>query len=202
MAWDYDPLRAAAHLVLAELNNVSNKMSVLFNPESLRGNVRVGIGKLNPVGWSHTISQYFHTESPTFPIELYFSALLARRLRYTAYPSIESAEAWLSSFCYSRELGVAPSPLLVVWPNVRTMVIALESFDSDYQLFDRNLNARIARFTLQCIELRSAFKTADQQRMDGWVRSTEGHSLEGGAGPGFKLGAASSSKFQGKKVGM
>jgi len=180
--------------VLANKQQLTDKMSALFNPEQLSMSVGVNIGRLKPVGWSHPIKMYGSTGEWQIPILLHFSqfGIWARGFQH---PDINSAVNWLSKFVYSPDLGVAPNHLLLVWPNVLTMVCTLEGLTITHSQFDKELNARITDVQLQLSEVRVGFKSRDQQSQDGFVENEEaftfenpqGETLLGGPGTGKPL---------------
>jgi len=194
-SWKYNPTRASARVVLAELFDTSNAMEAMFNPEQLELSVEAGVGDLQPVGWSHGIQQYGHTKCVSFPLTFIYT-LHGLRFRdpplvsKKAFPfmSLTDAVGWFSSFVYPRDYGVAPSPMLVVWPRVLTMAVVVRSVSAKYTRFDRDLEPREVQITTQLSEIRQQLKISSQQRFSAWVTSWEGHTLHGGAGAGFRPG--------------
>jgi len=152
----FDPTQALARVALANSYDPTNSLPALLNPSSLNISISMNVGTLNPIGASHGAEQYASTNSPTFPLEFMFSAEIAVRKDYE-YPKIDRAINWLAANGYARERGLAPDPLLVLWPNVLSLVYAVTAVDISYTGFSRTLGVKAAMVSLQGRELRRDF---------------------------------------------
>ena len=175
----FDWSRAGVRISLTEMCNPGRKMQdSLLNPESLPMDVAVSIGELNPVGASHSVLQYGHTKSPDVPIELYFSRALQGRVPSLVRAGATAIEAtgvvqyvrWLESFCFGPERGVAPSPMLLLWPGVCHIALAISAVRPRYIRFARNLHPIAVQVSLECKELRFSYKNSGEQRDDGYSK--------------------------------
>jgi len=141
-----------------------------MNPETLQILINLNVGKMSPIGSSHETKQYASTQSPSFSIELFFSAAVAYRRKYE-YPSIDAAMNWLSANGYGRERGIAPDPLLILWPNVLSLTYAVESISISYLSFSRFLQTKTGRVTLTGGELHTEFHSYENQLTEGFQRA-------------------------------
>jgi hypothetical protein len=150
----------------------------LLNPGTLSFDGAAEIGELNPVGASHSVLQYGHTKSPDIPIELYFSRAIQGRqpeaqiLGSTAIYNYDVTEPvrWLSSFLHSPSRGVAPSWLLLLWPGVADVALAVRRVNPIYTRFARDLRPIAATVSIEAKELRFSFKTAESMRTYGFAQ--------------------------------
>lgn len=151
----------------------------LLNPNTLPMKVDVDAGELHPVGGSHTVHQYGHTKSMESSLEFYFSNQFQGRNRLgmatAGKTSIEQVEIsvyvrWLFSFCYGKEPGHAPSPLIVIWPKVLSAIMLVKSVDASYIRFARDLTPTAARVTMGYSELRVSFRGSDDMQTAGFDR--------------------------------
>jgi len=176
-----DLTKAGARVTLTSYDDPGEEMhDAILNPASLPINVEVAVGELHPVGASNTTLQYGHTKSLTSTLELYFSTQLQGRFRSdghdqpgrTAIAPVDIMQYvnWLAAFCFGKEAGRAPSPLLILWPNVLNIIVVVRSFRTEYIRFARDLTPTAARVSLECTELRFSHKTSDEQRKDGWTK--------------------------------
>lgn len=183
-----NPVRAKARVVLADLNNPSDRMPCLFNPQQWQLSCSVDIGKLRPVGSSHPTKMYGSTGEWAFPLSLYFSQFAIWHFGYK-YPDIQSAMRWLARFVMPQAPGIAPMVMLVVAPNILERAGAVEGINIGMTSFDSDLKVRTAEVQLQMAEIRQEFLTARVLGGMGFDTSDEGHTLAGAVRSGFRLGS-------------
>jgi hypothetical protein len=199
-AWYMDDLvRADARVTLTDFADPGSTMrDALLNPSSLPISIDVAIGELNPVGASQTVLQYGYTQAASIPIELYFSTQLQGRYTTSnsegspgrtaiAMVDIQEYVNWLASFCYASQPGMAPSPLLIIWPHTLNIVVVVNSFRAEYIRFARDLAPTAARVMMDCKELRFSFKSSFNQRTNGWNK-LDPRLSKSGTGKGLNLG--------------
>lgn len=174
---DYIPV--LKRLILLDSTKRLQRLPVLFNPNSLGLGVEVGIGSLNPVGSSHPVLQYHHTEAVTFDLELYWSAFAMHAMQLNSQRDLQTIIGWLASFCFPLTKGVSPAPLILIWPNTLSMLVAVTSFHCNYRLWDTNSNPRLVEIKLGCQELRQASRYQTAMFYYGFHKSDEGHSTRG-----------------------
>jgi hypothetical protein len=173
--------QADARIALCSaIDPTMSQQEALINPSSLKYSIDVEVGKLHPVGWSQSVSQYGHTKSASVPIELYFSEQLQGRSArpWNAFTpdsagqdilqfDVANKVDWLASFCHGEQPGVAPHPLMIIWPYVMNVAVVVEKFDVDYARFARSLRPIAAKVTLSCSELRFSYKSSQEMRDNG-----------------------------------
>ena len=161
---EHNPAEALVRVQIAALDDIGeNYLPALFNPATLSVDISVDVGKLHPPGASHATIQYGYTDSPTIPLELYFSTQLL--MRRNAPLDINYYVGFFSSFCYGTEAGKAPSPMLFVWPNTLEMVLVVEHFRADYvRFYQDDLRPSAVRVALDTTELRYTYRGSADQR--------------------------------------
>jgi hypothetical protein len=185
---DFDPTKPLAKVVLANFYYPENSINVLLNPESIEFSIGVGIGKPQPVGWSNPIKQYSHTSDVVSGLELRINeSVLARNIKTASgdkYPiyAISDYVSWISSFCYAMNPGLAPSPMIVHWPNVVTMVVVVDSMKVRFTRFNRSLQPVDGVVSLSISELRETFWSSLQQGKNGFLERTKTESDDGSPG--------------------
>ena len=201
---------ALAKVLLVDGKQHTNRMEALFNPQELAISARVQAGRLHPVGWSHPIKQYAYTEEVGFSLNFLFTKLALRWSgeqagRQVPAPTEKQAvadatapAAWLTSFCYGAYPGLAPHPLIVVWPHVLTMVTTVDTVQERYKRFAPDLSAMEVMVSVKFSELRKTFKSSGMQ-WDGWKRHADLPTEESGWGTSVELsyGMAISRTFMG-----
>jgi len=165
-------VRALKQVTLYELGRPKNYHDALLNPQSLSISVSVGIGKQYPIGASHSAKQYSHTEDPVVPLEFYVSAQFAKRFG-SGIADVEKSVRWFTQFAYPRGSGLAPPKLVLIWPNVLTMAMVLESVTVVYERFQADLAGRAARISVQYSEIRNTLKTSTEQKVSGWISQVD-----------------------------
>lgn len=186
---DYNPTRSLQQVYLGSLDDPSGNISGMLNPESLRIALSVSIGKLHPVGSSHPVLQYGYTDGVSLPLEFYFSSQFQERLGGTAILDLPQYVHWFSAFCYPREKGAAPELLYMVWPNVLDMTLVVEKFNAEYtRFFNNDLRASAVKVSIDTLEYRISFKSAVDQRYDGFRRADAGLKKYYGTGGRLRLG--------------
>lgn len=196
-----DPTRALQRVTVADMTEGGGKtwLPGLLNPQTLSYAIEVGIGELNPVGWSSSILMYGYTKSPTVPIELYFSSQMTSRVASYAkekvFPLREYVD-WFGSFCYPHAGGLAPPPLSILWPKVAHFALVVQTFNAEYIRFhSADLSPMSVKVSLQCRELRFAFHTANQHRDDGFTKADSVASkVAANPGPGLNLDSTGRSR--------
>ena len=169
-------LPALQRLKLIDATEPLNKLDALFNPSSLSLAIDATAGRLNPVGSSHPVKQYAYTNEAKFSLELYWSTYhVYHRGLQNIQMEPREALAWLASFCYPRQQGIAPAPLLVVWPNTLTMLVTVDSWKGDYLRWDADGVPRIARALLDVSELRQSPRYRRTVTMYGLHQSDDMH---------------------------
>lgn len=191
-----DMIPVTGKMVLIDSSQRLNKLPVLFNPNKLPISIRVAMGALHPVGSSHPVLNYHHTEAITFPLELYWSAIHMHALGYKGLITLTEAVGWFASFCYPLKKGVAPPPLLIIWPKTLSMLVVVRSCQINYTHWDTKGNPRVIKINLQLTELRQASRYHEDMYAYGFAVSDEGHSMSG-LGAGFNPGQ----RGRGAKVG-
>jgi len=183
----FDPTRADARVILSRANDPSDVMSALYNPNELSLAVSVDIGKLKPIGWSHSVLMYGGTDSLPIPLKFYFSAIGMLRIGRSLFTNITEAMNWLTSFCYAPSVGRSPSKLLLIWPTILYMEVVVGGVTQGHAMFDAKLKTRIAEATMQCIEIRKYFKTSLQQAQNGFIGQGHPTSNDPTTGTGSSL---------------
>jgi hypothetical protein len=160
--------RALVKVYLTDLFNPGKNMEQgLLNPEALSYATSVSMGELSPVNWPHSILQYGGTKSTSLPLDFYFSDQLTPRAGGSAANLVHYTN-WFESFCYPNDLGVAPPPLLILWPSVLEMAVVVESVNINFTRFHaEDLSAAAVHVRLSARELRHTFRTAARHRKDG-----------------------------------
>ena len=184
------PISARKRVTLASLHNPTDRFVCVLNPNSLSYTVSIRSGELEPIGWSGDVDMYGGTKSVPFTLVIHLSQFLfdATFNEFSTITTVKDAIAWLTSFCYAEAPGLAPSPLLVEFPNTLVMSCKVLSITVDHKRWDADLNPREAIVTLNLKEMREQFKTSDWQRDHGFRDSDEGHSLLRGAGGAYRSG--------------
>ena len=181
-AMEFDPTRALARVVLANSYDPTNSLPALLNPEGLNVHIGINVGTMNPIGSSHGVEQYASTNSPEFPLEFYFSQEVAYRRDYEM-TDINRAVNWLAANGYGRERGTAPDPLLVLWPNVLSLLYIVKDINIEYNRFSRKLQLQAAKVSLNGCELRTDFHTYDRHIQDGFQRPGFADAVNDAQGP-------------------
>jgi hypothetical protein len=196
---DFVPTMALAKVLLCDYHDTSNFIRALLNPTSIEFSINVGIGKPQPVGWTGPIKQYSHTGEVVTGIELVINEFaLARAKGYKAFRyyaknaivTILDYVNWISSFCYAKEAGSVPHPMIIHWPSVTTMAVVLESFKVKFTRFNRNLTPVEGVITLGISEQRFSFQDSDSQGLSGFL-SRGSYSISGGTSNGGRGGSGS-----------
>jgi hypothetical protein len=157
-----DPTRAWSRMSLINADDSNDKLYALCNPEALSLSLSVDVGELKPVGWSHPVQMYGSTGAWTIPVKLYWSQFI---LIYRGHKvkNIGTAITWLSRFVYPKERGLAPSRLILAWPNVLTIPCVLRSIAITHSKFDTFLEATVSEVELQLTSYRRNFIAAYTQ---------------------------------------
>lgn len=165
-----DITRSLARVAITDMFNPGNRLITgLLNPDVLSYSISVEIGQLNPVGWSHGVVQYGHTKSISVPLDLYFSTQLTPRRG--GHRDIQWYVDWFAAFCFPQDNGIAPPPMLLVWPKVMDIALVVEDFSADYVRFHEDLSPGAVHVAIEALELRHTFRTAGKVRSDGLRRA-------------------------------
>ena len=176
-------------LVLVNARDPRDKMTALFNPESLDLGITATVGKINTIGSSHAFQQYAHSETDDFsvPMVLDHFAMIMRYGSYRAYDINEQID-WLTSFTLPRGGGVAPPLLVLSWGGTMTMLVCVKHVTTTYKSWFANGQPRACVVSLDCAEMRRRDRTSNSHRTNGWRIPEPGVSI-GGAVYGNPLGA-------------
>ncbi len=151
----------------------------VFNPNELPVEVAVTAGRLHPIGSSQPVKQYAHTGDLRTSIKLWLSTLAMKAWppgtetrpeisaalgRYAGDYGVDvrSVVDWLMGFCHADDEGLAPPPLLLVWPKSLSMVCTLDGVRTRIALWDTEMVPRVAEVELTLSELRTEFKSRSQ----------------------------------------
>jgi hypothetical protein len=181
-----DPTYAKKRVVLARLEDMTDRMAALANPNELRMSVQVHEGKLNPVGWSNPIKMYGSTDHWTFPIKLHLSQF-QMWYRKHKFDSVYAMTSWLAASAHSDGPGKSPSPILVIWPNTLTMAVTVSQVEIGVTRWDKDLRIRLTEVVLTCGELRQSFREHRVLSKQGFAISDEGHTSKS-VGSGYRPG--------------
>jgi len=166
-----DVYYARFKLLLMSANDPLNRMEALFNPDQLAPDLTVVAGRLHPVGWSHPIKQYAYTNEISFSLDLLFTHLAlvhgagfgSRRIKAfneVGTPDINAPVAWLSSFCYGASKGLAPSPVMVIWPKTMQLVCTVDHVKPTYKRWAPDGTPVEVMINVKFSEIRRAFRTS------------------------------------------
>ena len=182
--WFLDP---AYKLLLVNANNTADRYRAIFNPNELTISVDVGIGKLQPIGWSHPVKQYAHTNEVKVPMKFWLSSLAM-----TQWPpympgsasglgvgaadvvfadDVRGPVTWLQSFCYAEGPGLAPPHMIIMLPNNLCIRVAVEGVTVKYLMWDGKMIPRIAEVDLNASEARVGFRYRSEFLTNGFVAS-------------------------------
>jgi len=169
---DIKPYQALGRVAFIEAVKGRAAVYLALNPAALNATGSQEVGKLYTPGYSHPTLQSAFTREITYKVDLVFSQYLYAKLGLEQF-YIEEAIAWFEGAVYPEKLGQAPPILRMVWPHVRTAQVIVQGWTTQRSLFDPFLRTRIAKMTLNLIEIRKSFKT--------WVRhrAYEGHGAMG-----------------------
>lgn len=161
--------KALARVIITDVRFESSPVPGLLNPESLKPAIEVAIGVLDPVGASSSTLQYGHTKAMQLPIELYFSSQFQGRMA-SAYQDMNLYTNYFSSFCYSTQDGGAPPLMLLIWPKVMDVCLAVKNFAAELTRFSSyDMSLQAVKITLQTLEWRVSPRRADHHRQVGFT---------------------------------
>lgn len=176
MGASFDPTTPLAKVVIADYNDTAEYIRVLLNPTSIEFSINVGIGKLQPVGWSNPIKQYSHTGEVVSGLELVINEYVLARYKAGGWTyarnkveTIDHYVKWLSSYCYASSAGNSPGTLILHWPYVTTMSFVIESMKVKYTRFNRRLAPIEGNISLNISEVRTTFCDSLQQGLTGFI---------------------------------
>ncbi|MBU2567134.1 hypothetical protein KKG46_06290, partial [Patescibacteria group bacterium] len=166
-----DVFYARFKLLLMSANDPQNRMEALFNPDQLPLDGTVVAGRLHPVGWSHPIKQYAYTNELSFSLDLLFTRMAmtygvgfgSRRVKANnevGEPDINAPVAWLMSFLYGAGKGLAPSPIMVVWPKTLQLVCSVDHVKPGYKRWAPDGTPVEVSVNVKFSELRRNFRTS------------------------------------------
>lgn len=138
--------RRPARMTLANIRTGAT-VEAQFNPAAFTEALQVSYARQSVVGLSHQVLQYSNTGNVGIPLTLFFDAL---QEDYTP-GFIESAKSFLQHLCYPRRGGGGPPRVLLVWPNVLSLVTVITGLALNHTRF--NINGAVttleARVTLE-----------------------------------------------------
>ncbi len=114
-----------------------------FNPVEFTEKVRPMYARIAPLGNSHLVLQYTHTENHSVDFDLAFSVFTREMSQTQALAKIQDARRFLLSLCYASKrsqtvVEAKPSDVLFVWPTM----IAFTTVITDLKIKHTDFNKR------------------------------------------------------------
>jgi hypothetical protein len=132
-----------ARMTLTNLANGVRK-EAQFNPSELAEKIAVVWTKMTVPGHSHQPKHFTNTGNQGWDLDLFFDA----HDIVGAGNDHVITKRFLYSLCYPRREGGGPPRVLLVWPNVVSQVVTLESMTIRNSLFFQN--GSVAQFVATC----------------------------------------------------
>jgi hypothetical protein len=167
-----EPTRARARLRFADLMDPSDYITALYNPTQLDQKIQARTGSPKPIGGA-AVPQYEGTDGfETFSIVLQHSERrMLDKMRHGGKKSkdrwtdrdeaeLPMAERWLISKLHPRGYGLAPSRLMLLWPNTCTMLISVDAVQRSIVRWDEDLVPRQGTLIVTVTEHVEGLRTA------------------------------------------
>ena len=177
-----------------------DRMTALFNPETLELGATATIGKINPVGSSYSVQQYSHSEVDDFQLVMVFDhlAMLIRNGSQAEYDINKPAD-WLTSFVFPRGEGVAPPLLVLSWKNTLGMLVAVKKAKTAFKQWFADGQPKACAVLVDVCELRRTERTPSSHRRHGWRQPEAGVPIGGSLASNYPLGAPKGRTLFGKR---